>query len=68
MNTETNAINFIPEMIPIREAAERTGLSYKCLREMCLRGEIAFYRTGKKYLINFPFLCCFLNEKGARTE
>ncbi len=65
MNNKT--VDFIPEMIPIREAAERTGLSYNCLRNMCIRDEIAYYRTGKKFLINFPYLCRFLNREEAHT-
>lgn len=29
----------IPEMLPIKEVSERTGLSYNYLRCLCLRGE-----------------------------
>lgn len=52
----------IPEMVPIREAAGRTGLSYYYLRKLCLRGKIAYVRAGSKYLINMGRLADFLNH------
>ena len=42
----------IPVMLGLREAAERSGLSYSALRLMCIRGEIVHVRVGKKYLVN----------------
>lgn len=51
----------IPEMITINEASKRTGLSYDCLRKMCIAKQIVFIRSGTKYLINFSKLCDFLN-------
>lgn len=51
----------VPEMIPLKEASRRTGLSYDRLRKMCLTNEIVHFRTGKKYLVNFPKLCAYLN-------
>ena len=54
----------IPEMIPIREASKRTGLSYDFLRKACLRGEIVHVRAGQKILINFNRLCDYLNTAG----
>ena len=56
--------NVIPEMIPIKEAAKRTGLSYYYLRNACLRGEIVHIRAGAKILINFNRLCDFLDSAG----
>ena len=41
----------LPRMVTLREAAKMTGLSYDCLRKLCLRNEIAHIRTGTKYMI-----------------
>ena len=51
----------IPEMIPIKEVCQRTGLSYNYLRTACLQGKIAHIRAGSKYLINFDRLIDYLN-------
>lgn len=56
LNTE-----IIPEMIGLREAARRTGLSYGFLRRLCLSGQIVHVRAGSKFLINWQKLCDFLN-------
>lgn len=53
-----------PEMIPLKEAARRTGLAYGCLRGMCIRGEIVHLRAGNKYLINAGKLAEYLNSVG----
>ncbi len=58
----------VPEMIPLREASSRTGLSYDFLRKLCLTGRIVFIRAGSKYLVNFGKLCEFLNEGGKTHE
>ena len=50
----------IPEMLPLKEAAARTGLSYDWLRKACLRGELVHIRCGTKILINFGALCRYL--------
>lgn len=54
----------IPEMVTIREAARRTGLSYDCIRKMCLSGKIVYLRVGVKIFINFGLFCDYLNGKG----
>ena len=53
-----------PEMITLRTASARTGLSYDALRKMCLAGRIVHVRVGTKILINADRLVEFLN--GAR--
>lgn len=58
----------IPEMVSIKEAARRTGLSYYFLRNACLRGEIVHIRAGAKILINFNRLCEYLNTGGVNTN
>ena len=56
----------MPEMITIKEAAQRTGLSYDFLRKSCLKGQIVHIRAGSKFLINFGKLVDWLNtSKGA---
>ena len=54
----------IPEMLPIKEVSRRTGLSYNFIRSLCLRGEVAHIRTGKKYLVNFSLFIDYLNTQG----
>lgn len=51
----------IPEMVSIREAANRTGLAQDCLRRWCLQDKIVYVMSGNKYYINFSLLCEFLN-------
>ncbi len=58
----TNIVNMVPEMVTIKEASRRTGLSYSLLRNMCLQDKIIYIRAGSKYLINFEKLCEYLNE------
>ena len=43
--------NNIPEMVSIREAALRTGLSDDCIRKWCIQKKIVFVMSGKKYYI-----------------
>ena len=57
----------MPEMITIKEAAQRTGLSYDFLRKSCLKGQIVHIRAGSKFLINFGKLVEWLNE-GERID
>ena len=57
----------IPEMLTIRKAAERTGLSYDCIRKLCLQKKITFVMVGTKYLVNFGKLVDFLNGQVANA-
>lgn len=54
----------MPWMITLKQAAEKTGLSYNFLRQMCLKGEIAHVRAGSKFLINSEKLAEYLNTSG----
>ena len=58
----------MPEMIPIKEAAQRTGLSYDFLRKACLKGQIIHIRAGTKILINFGKLVEWLNTSRGESE
>ncbi len=51
----------IPTMITLREAAEKTGLSYDCLRKWCLENKIVYIMAGRKFLVNQEKLVEFLN-------
>lgn len=51
----------VPEMITLREASRRTGLSYDFLRKGCLSGQFVHIRAGSKILINFNKLVDKLN-------
>lgn len=58
----------IPEMVTIRAAAKRTGLSYDAIRKMCLDGEITHIRVGSgrgKILVNLDRFVEYLNGEGA---
>ena len=51
----------IPRMVTIRVASEETGLSYSCIRKLCLQKKIVFLKIGTKYLINMGKLAEYLN-------
>lgn len=51
----------IPIMLPIKEVAARTGLSYHFIRQLCLEKRIVFVRAGNKYLVNMDRFVDFLN-------
>lgn len=52
----------MPEMLTIKEAGERAGLSYNAIRTWILSGEFkGFVKAGNKYLINMDRLKEFLN-------
>ena len=46
----------VPKMVSLRTASEVTGLSYECLRQLCINGEIVHMRSGVKYLVNLKKL------------
>ena len=38
----------VPEMVTLQVAAERTGLSYDCLRKLCINHKIVHMKAGRK--------------------
>lgn len=63
----------IPEMLPIREVAARTGMSYEAIRHLCVTGEIVHIRVGSrsgKYLVNFARFIDYLNgeKQGGKSQ
>ena len=51
----------IPTMVTIKEAAEKTGLSYYFIRKLCLEKIVVHIMAGRKVLINQEKLINFLN-------
>ena len=51
----------VPEMVTLKEAAARTGLSYDYVRKLCLQGKIVFRLVGNKRLVNLGKLAEYLN-------
>ena len=51
----------IPTMITIKEAAEKTGISYSRIRTLWLEGKIVHIKAGRRFLINLEKLIEYLN-------
>lgn len=60
----------MPRMISLKEAVKESGLSYHCLRNLCLTGEVVHIRSGNKILINAEKLAKYLNgeQQDARMD
>ena len=65
-NSEKPEETVVPEMVTLKEAAARTGMSYDFLRKGCLSGQFAHVRCGSKILINFDKLVETLNTAGRK--
>ena len=50
----------VPTMLTIRETADRTGVSYDCIRKLCIQREIVHIKAGTKYLVNYEKFCEYL--------
>ena len=48
-------------MVTIKEAAEKTGLSYYYIRKLCLEKKVVHITAGRKVLINEEKFINFLN-------
>ena len=51
----------IPTMVTIKEAAEKTGLSYYYIRKLCLEKKVVHITAGRKVPINEEKFINFLN-------
>lgn len=59
----------MPRMITLQQAAAETGLSYDCLRNMCLANKLVHIRVGRKIMLNAEKLAAYLNgESDERQE
>lgn len=54
-------------MISLKQASEETGLSYDCLRNMCLANKLVHIRVGRKIMLNAGKLEEFLNCCGLES-
>lgn len=54
--------NAVKMMLPIKEAVTLTGLSYACIRKLCLTDQIKYIRSGNKYYINTDSLLRFCSQ------
>lgn len=61
MNNAPDLEYMIPIMLPIKEVAKQTGLSYNYIRTLCLQNKIRYVKTGSKYLVNMNKFIEFLN-------
>ena len=52
-----------PEMLSIRETAERANLSERFIRKLCRNNKIRYVKSGRKYLVNWPQFVQFLNNQ-----
>lgn len=59
--TSTPDKKSLPTMLTIKELSKRTNLSYNFIRQLCLKKEIVYVRSGKKYLINYDKFIDYLN-------
>lgn len=54
----------LSRMLSLKQASAETGLSYYCLRNLCLENKVAHITSGTKYLINADRLEEYLNGMG----
>ena len=52
------------QMVTLKEASSRTGISYDRLRKMCINRQIVHIRAGSKFLLNWERLGEYLNTGG----
>lgn len=57
-----------PEMLTIRETAERAGLSYGIVRRWCLKGMIPIVKSGNKTYVNYDRFVDFLGGNGEMKD
>ena len=55
-------------MLSLKQASSETGLSYYCLRNLCLENKVAHITSGTKYLINADRLADYLNSTGQEKK
>ena len=51
----------VPTILSLKEVSAKTGLSYECLRQLCLKNEIVYFKSGTKYMVNYEKFLEFLN-------
>lgn len=68
IKASTRTANYLPEMLSISEAVEKTNLSYEYLRYLCYSGRVNHIRCGRKYMIDSGALAEFIKRGGADKE
>lgn len=62
----------IPTMLSLKDAAQRTGLSYYEIRFLCIDGKVPHIRLGSgqngKILVNLERLVEYLNTEGLSND
>ena len=65
MLKEKKTVDVMPEMIPVTDAMDRTGLSRKVITSLCDNGVIPHVRIGNhKILVNYGELRKYMREAG----
>ena len=64
MRTATKNVHFLPEMLSISQAVERTNLSYEYLRYLCYSGKVNHIKCGRKYMIDSGSLAEYIKRGG----
>ena len=53
----------IPSIKTIRETAKETGVSEYFIRQLVRDNKIYYFKSGKRFLLNFDYFVDFLNGK-----
>ena len=56
------------EMVSIKEASQRSGISYDFILKMCINKQISYVRAGSKYLVNWRLFQEYLNKGAAIND
>lgn len=56
-------MDIVPEMISIKETAQRTNLSDRFIRKLCITDKIVCVKSGRKYLVNWQKFLQYLNKE-----
>ncbi len=54
------------QMVTLKEASQRTGISYDRLRKMCINNQVVHIKAGCKFLLNWERLVDYLNTGEAQ--
>lgn len=52
----------LPQMCPIKDTSERTGLSPYYLRQLCRSGRVRYVVAGHRWLVNLDSLAAYFEN------
>lgn len=52
----------VPRMRTIQQTADATGLSYHCVRKLCMQHKVIAFQSGRKWLVNLDKFIEYLNN------